>query len=291
MVGGRGVRLDPRSSVKSSELFLCIDVDSKGSEALVRLASGIEPSWLDPQHVREVEEPFFDASLSSVVARRRRYLHDLMLGESPISCQPGPAVARMLATEACKDFARVLPKDDKSLQTFIHRVRFLHQQMPQLELANLDQEALEEVLNQLCQTRTSFAELASAPWLDHLRGRYDYEQLRQIEQHAPSRLTVPSGNSIAIRYAEGKPPSMEVRIQEIFGWQTTPRIAGGGVPIQMHLLGPNYRPQQITEDLESFWRETYGQIRKDLRRRYPKHHWPEDPLTATSTRNGLKPRS
>lgn len=129
------------------------------------------------------------------------------------------------------------------------------------------------------------------PWLDHIRGRYDYQQLKQIEQHAPSRMTVPSGNSIAIRYAEGKPPQMEVRIQEVFGWRETPRVAGGRVAIQMHLLGPNHRPQQITEDLASFWRETYSQVRKELRRRYPRHHWPEDPMTAGATRNGLKPRS
>lgn len=174
---------------------------------------------------------------------------------------------------------------------FISRVRFLHRQMPQLQLPPLDDAAIDEVLESLCQSRTSFSELASAPWLDHLRGRYDYEQLKSIDQHAPSRMVAPSGNAIAIRYAEDKPPIMEVRIQEIFGWRETPRVAGGRVPIQLHLLGPNYRPQQITEDLASFWSQTYAQVRKELRRRYPKHHWPEDPTTAAPTRSGLKPRS
>ena len=84
---------------------------------------------------------------------------------------------------------------------------------------------------------------------------------------------------------------MEVRIQEIFGWKEAPRVAAGRVPIQLHLLGPNYRPQQITEDLANFWNVTYVQIRKELRRRYPKHHWPDDPHAATATRNGLKPKS
>jgi ATP-dependent helicase HrpB len=83
---------------------------------------------------------------------------------------------------------------------------------------------------------------------------------------------------------------MEVRIQELFGLSVTPRVAGGQVPIKLHLLGPNYRPQQITDDLENFWAETYHHVRKELRGRYPKHHWPEDPTTAKATPKGLKPR-
>jgi len=84
---------------------------------------------------------------------------------------------------------------------------------------------------------------------------------------------------------------MQVRIQELFGWPETPCVAGGAVPVQLHLLGPNYRPQQITEDLKNFWASTYPQVRKDLRGRYPKHHWPENPHSAVATPNGLKPRS
>ena len=163
--------------------------------------------------------------------------------------------------------------------------------MPELELPSLDDDGIDEVLQLLCQSRTSTAELQSAPWLDQLRGRYDFPQLQQIEKHAPARITVPSGNSIVIQYAAGKPPIMEVRIQELFGWTETPRIGGGRVAIQLHLLGPNYRPQQITEDLANFWKETYQHVRKELRRRYPKHHWPDDPTAATATRRGLKPRS
>jgi ATP-dependent helicase HrpB len=291
LVGGRGVRLDRRSLARNAELFLCIEIDSQGIEATVTVASEIKSAWLDRRHVREVDEPLFDASLSAVVARRRRYVHDLLLSESPIRCHSGPAVAKLLAAEARKDLARVLPKKDDRLQEFIQQVRFLSRNLPQLEIPPLDSAAIDDTLDQLCQSRTSFAELSSAPWLDHLRGRYDYQQLKLIEQHAPSRITVPSGNAITVRYDESKPPMMEVRIQEIFGWRETPRVAGGRVSVQLHLLGPNYRPQQITDDLASFWNETYSQVRKELRRRYPKHHWPEDPRTAIASRNGLKPRS
>lgn len=290
MVGGRGVRLDGQSRARSGELFLCIDIDSKGVEATVRMASAVDSSWLDAGHIRQVDEPFFDESLAGVVARRRRYFHDLLLAESPIRCEPGAEVASQLAGQARKNLPRILSKKQEPLFEFISRVRFLQAQMPRLELPLLDDTAIDEVLVELCQTRTSFAELASAPWLDHARGRYDGKQLELIERHAPSRMILPKGNTVAIRYADGKPPTMEVRIQEVFGWRDTPRIAGGSVAIQLHLLGPNDRPQQITEDLASFWRETYSQVRKELRRRYPKHHWPEDPLTAPPTRNGLKPR-
>jgi len=103
-------------------------------------------------------------------------------------------------------------------------------------------------------------------------------------------VKVPSGNSITIHYADGKRPWMEVKIQELFGWNATPRIAAGKITLQLHLLGPNHRPQQITEDLENFWKETYTIVRKELKRRYPRHHWPDDPATASATPRGLKPK-
>ncbi len=290
MVGGRGVKLDSRSLARDGELFLCIDVDSSATEALVRSASAIDPAWLDPRLIRDLDEPFYNPTLKSVVARRRRYFEDLMLAESPISCLPSPAVAELLAQQVRGNVTSAFPVKDELVVAFIERVRFLTTLMPELNLPPIDDAAIDELLQMLCQTRTSISELRSAPWLDYLRGRYDYEQSQLIEKHAPARLTLPSGNTVDVRYADGKPPIIEARIQELFGWQSTPRLAGGRAAIQLHLLGPNYRPQQITEDLENFWRETYVQIRKELKRRYPKHHWPDDPLAATATRNGLKPK-
>lgn len=289
MVGGRGVKLDRGSACRHGELFLCIDVDAGATEATVRAASVIEREWLDDRWITEVDEPFFNPTTKSVVARRRRYFDDLMLGESPIACQPGPKVAAILFQNASKDLSVVFPNKDKTIAPFIDRVRFLSHAMPELELPSLGDDGVREVLQQLCQSRTSLADLKSAPWLDHLKGRYDWPQLQSIDQHAPAKLMLPSGNSAAVVYDGGK-PKMEARIQELFGWHSTPRIASGRVPIQLHLLGPNYRPQQITEDLENFWNETYTHVRKELRRRYPKHHWPEDPRSASATPKGLKPQ-
>jgi ATP-dependent helicase HrpB len=291
MVGGRGVRLHPSSLARIGELFLCIDVDSKGTEATVRSATVIDESWLDSRLIREVDEPYFNPTLKAVVVRRRTYFDDLMLRESPIECNPSPEIGKLLARHARTNLKQAFPEAKSGVQAYIDRVRFLTANMPESDLPPLDDEAIDKVLVELCSQRTAISQLRSAPWLDHLRSRYDYPQQQWIDKHAPTRMTVPSGNEIAIRYAAGKPPIMEVRIQELFGWKETPRVAGGKVPIQLHLLGPNYRPQQVTDDLASFWQTTYVQVRKDLRRRYPKHHWPEDPTTATATRNGLKPRS
>ena len=289
MVGGRGVRQSKRSAAVQGEFFLCIDIDSQGKEASVHLASVLDRNWLDPNLVREVDEPFFQEATSAVVARRRCYFQDLLISETPIECQPNHETTALLAEHARQNLDACFPQS-KTTNQFIQRVRFLNHHMPELEIPPIDYKAIDGALVDLCMTRTSFAELTNAPWLDHLRSRYQYDQLRLIDLHAPTSLTVPSGNEHSIHYEEGKPPRMEVRIQELFGWKQTPRVACR-IPVQLHLLGPNHRPQQITDDLANFWSETYTHIRKELRRRYPKHHWPENPMAAAATRNGLKPRT
>ncbi len=291
MVGGRGVKLNRSSAVKSSELFLCIDVDSKGTEANVRVASAVQVGWLPERLIREVDEPFFHDASQAVVARRRRYFMDLMLNDAPIQCKPSTDVAKRLFDATRGDIVSLFPANDKTIGNFIARVRFVCHHVDDVDIPPLDDAGIEDVLWQLCQSRTSVQQLRRAPWADYLQGRYDYEQLQLIDRLAPPQLTLPSGNTARIEYVDGKPPVLAARIGELFGWADTPRVAGGKVPIQLHLLGPNYRPQQITDDLANFWKETYSLVRKDLRRRYSKHHWPEDPTTAKATRNGLKPRN
>lgn len=99
-----------------------------------------------------------------------------------------------------------------------------------------------------------------------------------MDEHAPDSMQVPNGKRAKLKYETGRGPVLSVRLQELFGWKQTPRLAGGRAAIKLELLGPNYRPVQITDDLASFWKNTYSQVRKDLRRRYPKHSWPENPL-------------
>jgi ATP-dependent helicase HrpB len=175
---------------------------------------------------------------------------------------------------------RIIPPDDSPAGLYRTRVRCLREWMPELQLPPLDEADLRELLSWLSPGRRSFAELHRADWLQAFQGRLTHTQRQAVEREAPERLAVPSGSHTALRYELGRPPILAVRIQEIFGWTETPRIAGGRVPVLLHLLGPNYRPQQVTDDLRSFWTNTYPQVRKDLRARYPKHAWPEDPLSA-----------
>ena len=140
------------------------------------------------------------------------------------------------------------------------------------------------LLPAVAQGCRSFDELRKAPWLARIQGLLTPEQRQAVEREAPERIEVPSGSRIKLHYEPGKPPVLAVRIQEIFGLLETPRVARGRVPVLLHLLAPNMRPQQVTDDLASFWKTTYHQVRKDLRRRYPKHAWPEDPYTATAER-------
>ncbi|TWU07617.1 ATP-dependent helicase HrpB [Stieleria varia] len=290
MVGGRGVQLARSSRVKDSDLLLCLDADGKGREALVRMACTIQESWLPPSLRATRDELFFHPSLQAVVARRREYFDDLMLSESPVACEPSPQAAELLASHAMSKMDSLWGSDKSATRSLITRLRFAAEHPPAAGFPIIDDEALRGILMELCSTRTTMAQLQNAPWLDHLRGRFSYQQLCELDRHVPERLTVPSGNQYEIRYEPGKAPLLAVRIQEIFGWSETPRIASGRVALQLHLLGPNHRPQQITDDLASFWKTTYGVVRKELKRRYPKHHWPEDPTTAVATRNGLKPK-
>ncbi|MGA1490073.1 MAG: ATP-dependent helicase C-terminal domain-containing protein, partial [Planctomycetota bacterium] len=131
-----------------------------------------------------------------------------------------------------------------------------------------------------CAGRRSVAELRRAPLVDFVRGLLEADQWRALERGAPERIEVPSGSRIRIDYSPDRPPILAVRIQEIFGWTETPRLAEGRAPLLLHLLAPNHRPQQVTDDLRSFWENTYPVVRKELRRRYPRHAWPEDPWTA-----------
>jgi ATP-dependent helicase HrpB len=108
-------------------------------------------------------------------------------------------------------------------------------------------------------------------------------QRAEVERLAPTHLSVPSGSSIALDYSDPSAPVLAVRLQEIFGLSQTPTIAGGRVPLVIHLLSPARRPVQVTRDLAGFWRTTYFEVRKDLKGRYPRHYWPDDPLVATPT--------
>jgi ATP-dependent helicase HrpB len=122
-----------------------------------------------------------------------------------------------------------------------------------------------------------------------LSGFLSWEKNKRLEELAPEALQVPSGSMIKLSYyPDGRPPEMAVRLQEVFGWHNTPLVNGGRSKVLLHLLSPGYRPVQVTQDLHSFWSKAYAEVRKELRVRYQKHHWPEDPWTAEAVRGAKK---
>jgi ATP-dependent helicase HrpB len=284
MVGGRGVRLAPTSGVNEAELFLCLDVDAGKAESLVRQASAVDRTWLPPQSLVTSTEVTFDEKAERVSARKLTRFEDLILDETQAALPDAVTTARVLSAAARKRLERVLPPTDSAAAAYRTRVRCLREWVPELSLPAFDDEELRELLPTLSLDCRSFADLRQAPWLDAMQARLTHVQRQAVERDAPERLTVPSGSRIALRYEEGRPPVLAVRIQEVFGLRDTPRIAGGRVRVLLHLLAPNYRPQQVTDDLASFWANTYPVVRKELRALYPKHAWPEDPHAAMPER-------
>jgi ATP-dependent helicase HrpB len=285
MVGGGGVRLARESVVKSAEFFVAVDVrqDDRAArgEALVRLASAIEPQWLEecfPNAVNRTESVIFDSTRGRVVGQvQTRYL-DLILTQQADAAvnaiDASAALAAALAPQATEFFAA-----DESASALLARVDFLRKWMPEHPWPVFDAELLAEILAEACHGRRGVDEIKRQPLADFLMRRLTYPLDRLLNEHAPPALQLPSGKSIRLRYEPNRPPVLAARLQELFGWTTTPRLAGGRVAVLLEILGPNYRPVQVTDDLAGFWARTYSQVRKDLRRRYPKHSWPEDPLT------------
>jgi ATP-dependent helicase HrpB len=288
MIGGRGVRLAPTSGVTGSELFVCIDVDAGQAESVVRQASAVARDWLPTDRIKTTVEVFFDPSTVRVAARKKTRFEDLVLDDVPSTLPDDEQVDRILAEAALANWERVRPPDDSPAGKFLVRVRWLREWMPELNLPPFDDADLRELLTWLVPGKKSFGELRAADWAGAVQSRLTHQQRQAVEREAPEGIDVPSGSHLALEYEVGRPPILAVRIQELFGLSDTPRVAGGRVRILLHLLAPNYRPQQVTDDLASFWANTYAQVRKDLRGRYPKHAWPDDPLAAAPTRGSRR---
>lgn len=278
LVGGRGVKLEAYSSVRRSELFLCLDVDAGSSDARVRQATAIEQAWLPVDLASVRDERFFNPTTGAVVTRRREYFLDLLLKETPVETPVDQETARLLARAAAERLERILPPKDKPLHSLLARMRWLAQAMPEAELPRLTTENLSEIIAGWCYGLRRIDELKALPWKSLFESLLTSAHRKMLESQAPESLQLPSGREVWLQYEEGQPPVLAARIQEFFGWTQTPRLAGGRVPLLLHLLAPNGRVQQITDDLASFWANTYNLVRKELRGRYPKHAWPENPL-------------
>jgi len=200
-----------------------------------------------------------------------------------------PSEAAAVLAGALSAEAEAFVRADPRAAAWLDRVACLRGWMPELGLPAFDAEALGEIVAAACAGSRSLEDVRRVPLIPLLESRLGRHGMRALEEHAPEHLVVPSGSRIRLTYQAGRPPVLAVRLQELFGWTETPHVGGGRVAVLLHLLGPNFRPVQITDDLRSFWSNTYSQVRKDLRARYPRHAWPEDPWTARPEAKG-RPR-
>jgi ATP-dependent helicase HrpB len=286
MVGGRGVRLSRQSIVREGELFLALDPREERRQGLlelqVRLASLVKVEWLEelvPELLRQERATCFDADREKVIGLTRLWYQDLLIREDA-GQSVDPALASACLAAALAPRAESLFRDDPAAATWLARYSFVKQAIPELQWPEIGDEEFVGLLKQICQGRTSAQEVLSADKVPFLENQLNGAQRRELAASAPLMLQVPSGRQVRLIYEPDRPPVLAVRLQELFGWSETPRLARGRASVMLHLLGPNHRPVQITTDLASFWTTTYHQVRKDLRARYPRHSWPENPLTA-----------
>ena len=292
--GGRRARLAEESVIREEGLVVAprIEGGTRGlhGRSLIRMAGRVERSWLEdefPDRFRVETSARFEAERERVEGRELTWFGELLLEERERPVDPLLG-ARILAEAAARDPDRALKWDDEA-KAFRDRVRWLKETAPDLDLPDLGDASLKTLLPGLCAGKRSFGALRRTPLAPHLRGLFHHAQLQDLDRLAPERIPVPSGRDAKLTYEPGRPPVLAIRLQELFGMTETPRLAGGRATILFHLLGPNLRPVQITEDLESFWKNTYPKVRKDLRARYPRHRWPEDPHEARADWR-VKPR-
>jgi ATP-dependent helicase HrpB len=296
MVGGRGVRLAKESVVRDAEFFVALDPweDRRGGtlEARVRTASAIRLEWLEeffPNALQRVRSVDYDEDRDRVVGVATLRYRDLTLREdrnAPVdSKQAGEALARVLSKQG-----RAFFEQNEATANWLVRLDLARQALTEFDWPSIDETDWTEFIELACLGKKSPNEISGSSLQAILKSRLTYAENQRLDDLVPEALTVPSGNRIKLTYAKGSPPVLAVRLQELFGWPETPRIASGRLPVLLHLLGPNYRPVQITDDLASFWANTYFQVRKDLRARYPKHSWPDDPLQARAESRGGRKR-
>ncbi len=290
---GRGASVDRAFALAGEPFIAAAVLDGRGRDARVFLAGPLDEGALR-EHFREqvVTEASvtWDGEAGRVRALRSERLGAIVLAEAHIADADPDAVAKALLDGIRQDGADALPWT-AGARAIQQRLRFLHHvddTWPDVadEALLADLQWLRPYIGGL----TSRADLQRLDLAGLLLQRLDHRQRADFDRLAPDRIAVPSGSRIAIDYSDPTTPVLAVRVQEVFGLLETPRIAGGRVPVMMQLLSPARRPVQLTRDLASFWRTTYFDVRKDLRGRYPKHDWPEDPLTATAARGPKRRR-
>ena len=294
--GGRGARFIDLEPLAAEEYIVAAELDGAGTDARIHLAAPVHLEDLAarlPGHFNEIAVIRWNPRTEAVDARIEERFGELVLRNHPLET-PHPEKIAAAMLEGIRRMGLAALPWDRRLNNWRARVMFLRRadagglDWPDLSDEGL-MERLADWLSPFLGGVTRKNQLHRLDLKGALAAMLSWPHRKALDDLAPTHIIVPSGSKIPVDYASGETPVLAVRLQEMFGAVDTPRIAGGKVPLLLHLLSPAGRPLQITQDLGGFWAGSYEGVKKEMKGRYPKHHWPDDPLDATPT-NRAKPR-
>ena len=293
LANGRGANVDPASALSREPFLTIAELAGTAAQGRVLLAASIALKEIEQRFADKIEsreDVSFDASSASLRGRRSQRLGALALSEQTMRVAPGEANARLLAEGIARLGVERLPWT-KSLKQWRDRVMFLRRaegdEWPDLSDAALA--ANMEWLLPVLGDKTALSDISGDEISAAVQALVPWNMKRRIEAEAPTHFAAPSGSSVPIDYEAEEGPKLSIRVQELFGLDHHPSIAGGKVPLVVELLSPAHRPVQVTRDLPGFWRGSYAAVKTELKGRYPRHPWPDNPLVAPATRRA-KPR-
>ena len=294
LANGRGAAVEQTSALARAPYIAVAELTGTAANGRILLAAPITIDDIALHFASEIEtadEISFDRGAMALRARRRRTLHAITLSEAPLQLSPSEQTARILADGLIAAGIDKLPWS-KAARQWRDRVMFLRKAegegWPDLSDGALGA-AREEWLVPALHDKTALKDLSSGDLSEALMTLLPWDLRARLDREAPTHFEAPTGTVLAIDYEAEQGPTIAVRLQELFGLNTHPSIARGAVPLVLELLSPAQRPVQVTRDLPGFWRGSYAAVRSDLRGRYPRHPWPEDPASAPPTRR-VKPR-
>jgi ATP-dependent helicase HrpB len=290
LANGRGALFATPDPLGSENYLVIADLDAGQQWARIDLAAPVtlgELERLCAGEIVETETVAWDEKTQRARATRQRRLGSLLLSEQTLS-KPDPSLIAGALLQGVRQAGLATLAWTPELHQWRARVHFLRRvEGPDSTWPDLSDEALlrtlDDWLGPYLDGITTLDRVKRLDLSTPLHALLSWDQQRRMERLAPTHLTVPSGSNIRIEYDTPDFPILAVRLQEMFGCKDTPRVADGKIPVMLHLLSPAKRPVQVTQDLASFWANAYQEVRKELRGRYPKHHWPDDPLTAPPT--------
>jgi len=294
MANGSGARLSSRSNLRGQSFIVAVEVEGGGGEGEIHMASAVTLEAIRSGCAAAItrgRRVFWAEREGRVVAREEERLGALILSERPVTPQSEELGTALLGGILSGPGIGGLNWSEEARQ-YQSRVTFLARLLPEEGLPDLSDEALAQTLDKwllpfLNGVRT-LAQLSRVDLLAPLKSLLSWREQKLMEEGAPTHLAVPSGSRLQLHYPPDGEPYLSVKLQEMFGLGKTPRIAFGRVPLLIHLLSPARRPIQVTSDLRSFWNGAYKEVCKELKGRYPKHPWPDDPWEAQATRHVKK---